>query len=278
MTDADGTPHSVSPELLDQLASEFEQNWRNGDQPQIEEFLQRVEEKSRPSLFRELLKVELELRQAEGSDPALKECQDRFPAYAGVLQEIFGSWSPDAPVEPTVLNAQDGKERGSDSLVGQTLNGRYRLDEELGRGGMAVVYRAHQLENHQPVAIKMMNAKLTGTPSRSQRSLVIRTLACPFGIDPVFFDIGHSLASRDATPRTGLVERARFRPVTKRLEPIPSDIGIPVIDDDLNRHPAAPQARLAFVLIRARRQSPVTAFPVGFQFRRHSQPRRGLRC
>ena len=88
MTDADGTPHSVSPELLDQLATEFEQYWRNGNQPRIEEYLNRVEEKLRPSLFRELIQVELELRKGEGKHSSLEEYRDRFPAYADVLKEI----------------------------------------------------------------------------------------------------------------------------------------------------------------------------------------------
>lgn len=41
------------------------------------------------------------------------------------------------------------------SLLGATINGYHFLDE-IGQGGMATVYRAHQLSMHRDVAIKML--------------------------------------------------------------------------------------------------------------------------
>lgn len=42
---------------------------------------------------------------------------------------------------------------------GELLDGRYRIEKELGRGGIGVVYRAFDLEDHIPVAIKMLLEK-----------------------------------------------------------------------------------------------------------------------
>ncbi len=42
------------------------------------------------------------------------------------------------------------------SLVEIALAGRYRIDGELGQGGMAVVFRAHNLDLDRAVAIKVM--------------------------------------------------------------------------------------------------------------------------
>jgi eukaryotic-like serine/threonine-protein kinase len=56
-------------------------------------------------------------------------------------------------------------ERG---LVGATL-GRYRVVEELGRGGMAVVYRGEDVQLGRAVAVKVMHAHLESTPEAVER-------------------------------------------------------------------------------------------------------------
>jgi serine/threonine protein kinase len=37
---------------------------------------------------------------------------------------------------------------------------RYRLERELGQGGMATVYLAHDLKHNRPVAIKVLKPEL----------------------------------------------------------------------------------------------------------------------
>ncbi|MCB8920181.1 MAG: protein kinase [Ardenticatenaceae bacterium] len=44
------------------------------------------------------------------------------------------------------------------SLVGQTINNRYRIDSLLGDGGMGTVYRAYDLNLDRAIAIKLMHA------------------------------------------------------------------------------------------------------------------------
>jgi serine/threonine protein kinase len=44
--------------------------------------------------------------------------------------------------------------------VGDTLDGKYRLDERIGRGGFARVYRALDLALNRPVAVKVLNPEL----------------------------------------------------------------------------------------------------------------------
>ena len=47
-----------------------------------------------------------------------------------------------------------------DPLIGQTFDGKYRIEQELGVGGMGKVYRATQQSNNQLVAVKVLHDRL----------------------------------------------------------------------------------------------------------------------
>jgi len=53
----------------------------------------------------------------------------------------------------------------------EALAGRYSLQRELGRGGMGVVYLAHEVALDRPVALKLLPAHLTATPGLRERFL-----------------------------------------------------------------------------------------------------------
>ncbi len=54
-------------------------------------------------------------------------------------------------------------------ILGTLIGGRYRLDAEIGRGGMSTVYRAFDIVLERPVAIKMMHREIAADSDQLER-------------------------------------------------------------------------------------------------------------
>lgn len=64
--------------------------------------------------------------------------------------------------------------------VREALTGRYRIGGELGRGGMATVYRAHDLRHNRVVAIKILGSATGGAVDRER---FLREIAVTAALD-----------------------------------------------------------------------------------------------
>lgn len=56
-----------------------------------------------------------------------------------------------------------------DTILGQTLDGRYKIESVLGRGGMGVVYRAMHVHLDSRVAVKVLHPELVSNQSAIER-------------------------------------------------------------------------------------------------------------
>jgi len=59
--------------------------------------------------------------------------------------------------------------RTAERLIGTDLDGRYRIDELIGAGGMGAVFRGHHKFMDQAVAIKVLRPTLASDPSAARR-------------------------------------------------------------------------------------------------------------
>lgn len=77
----------------------------------------------------------------------------------------MGVWLPGVPA----ISPYTHEVTSHDDLVGTVVDGRYRIDAKLARGGMATVYRATDLRLDRIVALKVMHAHLATDPDFVQR-------------------------------------------------------------------------------------------------------------
>jgi serine/threonine-protein kinase len=168
-----GASGSLSPQELEQIieiCERFEAGWDlpQAERPRIEVEVAAIPEPLRSRLLRELLALEIELRQRRGERPTPEEYRARFPDHAAAIVAAFDTIRDDMESMPGATGPQAGP---AEPVAGTIVRyfGDYELLRELGRGGMGVVFQARQVSLSRKVAVKMILSGQFASPAEVVR-------------------------------------------------------------------------------------------------------------
>ena len=226
-------------QLVEQLIDKFIGKWKSGLEPDMADFVKKVDRDQRGILLRELIKVDVVMRQKYGK-PASDTTYARFGPSAAIYagkkianlspsplssgksntatcsrcDAKFGNFSSgscpkcgqslsrSAPSASTgngraIVDQKAAESGGENSLaetfiisvdgallemrsnteirslpcIGEKLSDRYRLDTQIGRGGMGVVFAGTDMRLERTIAVKfiLVNSRSSGTPEMEER-------------------------------------------------------------------------------------------------------------
>ena len=113
----------------------------------------------------EAIAAEFVERIRSGEAPTIDEYRHRFPELAEEIGDLFPMLAKLEQLAPHLHRSEPSRH---EPLAGDQV-GPYQLSEELGRGGMAVVFDAIDARTGKQVAVKVMSDRMLTTPQMLDR-------------------------------------------------------------------------------------------------------------
>ncbi len=172
------SPEDGDGPLVDRLCADQLERWRDGRHAPVEEYLGLYPELGRDDEAQfELIYNEFLVREELGEPPTADELIGRFPRFSERLLRQLDLHRALRANEPTDPERHPGESRAS---APPDLPG-YDVLEEIGRGGMGVVYKARQRGLGRLVALKVIRPWLLAEPGVAARFRAEAETAARFG-------------------------------------------------------------------------------------------------
>ncbi|MFM8173470.1 MAG: hypothetical protein ACKN81_07995, partial [Pirellulaceae bacterium] len=143
----------IDDEAFDLFCDQFEEQFLAGVAPPIEQWLERVPEVSRQRTLKQLLKIEIHHLVQQGKSISWDQYRVRFLPHTGIIDRVEAIFTESQERDPSAENLSYGLPPASPAKIpshpaaprqksGLIIGERYRVIEQLGRGGFGLVYRA----------------------------------------------------------------------------------------------------------------------------------------
>ncbi len=142
-------------DLIEDVCVRFEDAWRAGQRPSLDEYLGEAPAGGRAALLPELLKLDVYYRQRGGDRPTPDDYRQCVPDDRPSLWAVF----PNSMAGRRGTLDRDAPGGDTGEAAGGIIGGRYKLVEKVGEGGMGEVWAAEQTQPvRRQVALKLIKA------------------------------------------------------------------------------------------------------------------------